>query len=206
MRIHRSGRSAPLPSSWERFSFGGESRGPRLTFQTTSNPQSQWTAILSGSASRWERSAELILEVWIKKWIYQPVWGDGRLVDGRLAGKSAWAARGKNREAEREPQSLVSKFRRRLNWLEQTSTIKPSAEPRLTPTPSPPPIPRGICEHYRLFLLSLRQSQDVWVLPHLHPQILQLFSAVQYWFYVPSHHALLHSFKALIHREKLVCL
>lgn len=82
------------------------------------------------SVGRWERSTELILKVWIKKCIYQPAREDGRLVDGRLAGKSTLPAcrkTGKRRESRSPP---VSEFRQWLNRLEQTSTIEPSAEPR----------------------------------------------------------------------------
>lgn len=138
-----------LPASEECFSFGGASRGHRLTFLPTSNPQSQWPTILSGSVSQWQRSAALTQKVWIKKWIYQPVRGDGRLVDGRLAGNRLRLHAGKQGSGEREPQSPVREFRWWLKRLEQTSTIKPSAEPWL-----PPPPPTG----------------DLWTLPAVSAQ------------------------------------
>lgn len=152
---------------------------------------------------RWSYLALLAGEKGARSWV---VWKFGlksgftSLSEGRASrwrptgGEIDFLRASENRDVEREPRSPVSGFRRRLNQLQQTLTIKPWIEPR--PPSSPTPRPRWTCEHYPLFLLSRWQSQDVWVLPH--PRILQLFSAVWCWFYVPSHHALLGSIKALI--------
>lgn len=106
----------------------------------------------------------------LKTWIYRPVRGDGCLVDSRLGGEiGLGGAREKQGSGEGKPRSPGERVQTvaELTWADINN--KALGWAATNPHCPPPPPPRGICGHYRLFLLSRRQSQDVWVLPHLHP-------------------------------------
>lgn len=143
-RNRLTGRSAPLSSSWEHFSFGGESRGgtnwPSRGLKTHShNGRWSYLALASGKGAR----------SWVV-WKFGLKSGFASLSEGRA---SCWRPTGveidflsvsENREAEREPWSPVTEFRRWLNRLQQTLTIKPWIEPQPTPTHTPSPAPGGL--------------------------------------------------------------